>query len=203
MRRNQRRRKRGGLLWRLLAFCVLVGVLVFGGTLGYLCWAEATVPVAGETDAIIVLGCQVLPDGTPSVQLEWRLDTAYNAYQAQNRLMVVCGAQGADEPAPEAEIMRDWLTARGVPTERILLDTNSFNTQQNLENAKALLPEGMTRVLIVTSDYHLPRCMQIARDLGLSPSGVGAPCKPEYWVKNHFRETLAWGKYWLTQITGK
>ena len=41
----------------------------------------------------------------------------------------------------------------------------------------------------------MPRAMQIALDLGLNPYGVGSPIKAEYWIKNHARETLAWGKY--------
>ena len=78
------------------------------------------------------------------------------------------------------------------------MDPDSFNTRQNLINAKKLL-EGKNagRVLIVSSDYHVPRAMALAGDLGFQAEGLGAPCKPEYWIKNHFREALAWGKYWL------
>ena len=46
-----------------------------------------------------------------------------------------------------------------------------------------------------TSDYHMPRALQIARDQGLNPSAAASPIKAEYWLKNHARETLAWGKY--------
>ena len=53
---------------------------------------------------------------------------------------------------------------------------------------------------IVTSDYHLPRAMQLARDRGLAAEGLGSPCKPEYWMKNHFREVLAWGKYCMYRL---
>ena len=43
------------------------------------------------------------------------------------------------------------------------------------------------------------RAMALARDLGLEADGIGSPCKPEYWVKNHAREALAWVKYWLVK----
>ena len=52
------------------------------------------------------------------------------------------------------------------------------------------------RVLIVTSDYHVPRAMAIAQDLGFEAEGLGARCLPERWIKNHAREALAWCKYW-------
>jgi len=47
----------------------------------------------------------------------------------------------------------------------------------------------------VTSDYHVPRSLALARDLGFQATGLGSPCKQEYWLKNHARELLAWVKY--------
>lgn len=75
-----------------------------------------------------------------------------------------------------------------------------MNTKQNLANALRMLPAGTGSITIVTSDYHLPRAMKIASDMGLTAYGVGSPIKPEYWVKNHAREFLAWGKYYLSKI---
>ena len=75
-----------------------------------------------------------------------------------------------------------------------------MNTHQNLEYAIGMLPADAEKITIITSDYHLPRAMAIARDLGLAADGIGSPCKPEYWVKNHFREVLAWGKYFLKKV---
>ena len=75
-----------------------------------------------------------------------------------------------------------------------------MNTEQNLENAKKLLldyPAEIRKVVIVTSDYHVPRSVALAEDLDLDATGIGSPCLSEYWIKNHSRETLAWVKYWL------
>ncbi len=170
--------------------------------IGYLCIQEGsvqkTVPSPEQYDAIIVLGAQVLPDGSPSVQLGWRLDAAYEAYQQKPVPVVVCGARGKDEPMTEADAMKQYLTNKGVPDETILKDPDSFNTRQNLKNASDLLKKktGIKKVLIVTSDYHVPRSMAIARDMGFDACGLGSPCKREYWIKNHAREALAWCKYW-------
>ena len=170
--------------------------------IGYLCIQEGsvqkTVPSPEQYDAIIVLGAQVLPDGSPSVQLGWRLDAAYEAYQQKPVPVVVCGARGKDEPMTEADAMKQYLTDKGVPDETSLKDPDSFNTRQNLKNASDLLKKktGIKKVLIVTSDYHVPRSMAIARDMGFDACGLGSPCKPEYWIKNHAREALAWCKYW-------
>lgn len=154
-------------------------------------------PVNGEYDAIIVLGAQVKPDGTPSVQLGWRLDAACEAYRNKPVPIVVCGARGKDEPMTEAEAMKAYLTANNIPEEDILIDPASFNTRQNLTNAAELLKQkdGIRQVLVVTSDYHVPRSLALAKDLGFDALGMGSPCKPEYWIKNHAREALAWLKY--------
>ncbi len=195
-----RKKKRKLLRWvlRLAA----AGIIMFTGVVGYICVCEGgipkEVPSAVDYDAIIVLGAQVKPDGTPSVQLGWRLDAAYDAYEKKRVPVVVCGAQGKDEPMTEAAAMKQYLCEKGIPEQDILTDPESFNTRQNLENAASLLMKtgNPRKVLIVTSDYHVPRSLALANDLGFEASGLGSPCKPEYWLKNHAREALAWCKYW-------
>ena len=152
-----------------------------------------------EFDAIVVLGAQVKPDGSPSLQLTWRLDKAADAYAQKNVPVVVCGAKGTNEPCHESVVMKKYLTDHGVPPSMILEDPESYNTRENLENAQKLLPD-IRRILIVTSDYHVSRSLAIARDLGFDASGHGSPCRKKYWLKNHIRESLAWCKYWLKKI---
>ena len=187
-------------LFKLSLVCVLLGVIFYLGVVAMVCYREKNVPPAGEYDAIIVLGAQVKPDGTLSLQLQWRVDAAAKAWRERQSLIVVCGAQGSNEPATEASVMKAELIRQGVPEEYILMDEESFNTRQNIANAVKLL-EGrdVHRVLVVTSDYHLPRAMAIAEDAGLEASGVGSPTKlgVRFWVKNHGREALAWIKYWM------
>ena len=186
------------LFFLLIVFTVLCG----GIALGALCLAEGNPPrVSPDSQAVVVLGCQVYADGRPSPQLELRLEAALQTYREHPRLIIVCGAQGEGEPAPEGQVMREWLIQRGVPEGDALAECESRNTRENLQNAKALLPEGVKNVTVVTSDYHLPRALALARDLGLTADGIGSPCKPEFWVKNHSRELLAWGKYLMEKVT--
>ena len=196
-----RRGKKHRLLRGLLAL-IAAGVLCFLGLVGFVVIRENGVEkeaagLAGDYDAIVILGAQVLPDGNPNTQLQWRLDKALEIYRSHPQMIVGCGAKGTDEPVTEAEAMRTYLVANGVPEDQVLMDDTSFNTRQNLANAKKLLPDGTKNVLIVTSDYHLPRALALASDTGLEACGVGSPIKLVYWPKNHFREALAWVKYWL------
>lgn len=198
MNRKDRPRSLLAKLRNLLFLLVALGVLCYGAIVAFICYQEVHVPVSQEkADAFIVLGAQVLPSGEPSVQLQWRLEAALEAYRAAPAPIVVSGGKGADEPRPEGEVMRDWLAAQGVPGEDILVDSTSANTLQNIRRAAGLLADRDARhVCVITSDYHLPRALAIARDQGLDASGIGSPCKQEYWAKNHFREALAWVKYW-------
>ena len=185
---------------KLAMLLIVLGILFYLGVVAMVVYRQNNLPPVGEYDAIIVLGAQVKPDGTPSLQLQWRIDAAAKAWKDRSSLVVVCGAQGSNEPAPEAHVMRDELIKQGVPAEMILMDDKSFNTRQNIQHAVELL-EGrdVQRVLVVTSDYHLPRAMAIAEDAGLDASGLGSPTKLglRFWAKNHGREGLAWIKYWM------
>ena len=196
------KKKKSRILIRILISLFILAILTYTGIIGYVCLAEGsvlkTVPASENYDAIIVLGAQVTPDGSPSVQLGWRLDAAYDAWKQKAVPVVVCGARGKDEPVAEADAMEQYLVNKGIPASDILKDPDSYNTNQNLQNAAALLQNlaDVRKVLIVTSDYHVPRSLAIAKDLGYDACGMGSPCKPEYWLKNHAREALAWCKYW-------
>ena len=183
----------------LLLTLILACAVAYVGIIAMTVWRTGHVPPAEDYDAIVVLGAQVKPDGEPSVQLQWRIDAAARAWREKNVIIVTCGAQGGNEPAPEALVMRDELIAQGVPEEMILTDAVSYNTRQNIRNAAALLKDDdVERVLIVTSDYHLPRAMAIAEDEGLNATGLGSPTRDEFLfkVKNYGREALSWVKYW-------
>ena len=96
------------------------------------------------------------------------------------------------------EAMRANLEERGIPADQILEDNTSTSTQENLRNAAELLKgKRDQQVAIVTSDYHVPRALAMAKDQGLNATGISSPTLPEYWLKNHGRETLGWMKYLL------
>lgn len=177
---------------------LLLGVFCAAGLMGFVYYKETHLPPVGDSDVIIVLGAQVKADGTPSVALERRLTAALESYQADRQLIIVCGAQGSNEPRAEGDVMRDWLVARGVPEGDVVAETASFNTRENLTYAKAIMEHrGLENALIVTSDYHVARALALCGQVGISAVGKGSPSKPEYFIKNHFREGLSWIKFWL------
>lgn len=182
----------------VLALLALVGACAL---IGFVYYMETHLPPAVESDVIIVLGAQVKPDGTPSVALERRLTAALEAYTLKRQVIIVCGAQGTNEPRPEGDVMREWLIAHGALEEDVIAETASFNTRENLRYAKAIMEHrGLEQALVVTSDYHVARALALCRQEGIDATGKGSPSKPEYFIKNHIREGLSWIKFWLESI---
>ena len=67
--------------------------------------------------------------------------------------------------------MRDLALDLGVPTEDMMLKTESMSTQDEAKLLKPVLTN--EKFLLVTSASHMPRSMDIFRKLGMNP--VAAP----------------------------
>lgn len=145
---------------RILALLLCFGSLLF-------IVLEAEVIRRAKTDnetavaGVIVLGAGV--NGTePSLSLRVRLEAAL-AYVADKPdiPIVVTGSQGPNEAISEAECMAGWLVARGIAEERILIEDQADNTEENIAFSKALLHENgydtTAHYALVSSDYHLCR----------------------------------------------
>lgn len=181
---------------KLIFFLFKIGVLACLIILGYIIFKEKTLSPASDYDSIIVLGAQVKEDGTLSNQLLLRLTRALEAYMQKPSLIVTSGAKGADEPIEEGVAMREWLLKSGINPEHIISETQSRSTIENIKNSYEIIKQhNKSRPVIVTSDYHLPRALQIASDLSINAQGIASPTKSEYWLKNHAREVLSWAKY--------
>lgn len=190
--------------WRFYAIALLIIGIVCEGilfTAVVVNTKRKNNPVPG--DVIIVLGARVSEDGRPTPALARRLDLALSLYnEGYAGAIITTGARGSDEPVEEAFAMRDYLLEKGVPEAAILPEPGSFSTQENLENAKAIMAEnGMETAIIVTSDYHVWRALSMAERLGIKATGAGS-LNALTWpvaLKNYARESLSWIKYVVTR----
>ncbi len=146
------------------------------------------VPVE-NVNAVILLGCKVSGD-TPSYMLECRLNSALEVLNSHNdAVCIVSGGQGADENITEAEAMRRYLTAHGIPDSRIIPEPNSSNTRENLRlSANILRERGITDgILIVTHDFHQYRAEIYARQNDLKVGHYSTKTDPRhlffYWIR--------------------
>ena len=150
---------------------------------------------APEADYLIVLGCQV--NGTiPSRMLRQRLDAAVDYLNTNpDATAIVSGGNGPGEDISEAECMHTYLTAKGIDTERIILEDRATNTMENLRFSLALMEDGAS-VAIVSNEFHLYRAGQMAEQLGLSPALIPADTEFPILTASYFlREILAVWKF--------
>lgn len=122
------------------------------------------------SDAIVVPGAGLRPDGSPSTYLRRRLDAAAELY-ARGVAPVVLVSGDAHDDYDEPGSMRAWLLGRGVPDDAILLDREGFDTHATCTRAASEL--GVGTAVVVTQGYHLPRTLFSCRVAGLRAVGTG------------------------------
>ena len=187
------RRHRG---WKILLRIAQIGLaaLVLGLSAVWVIRAGHRDESAQPADVVIVLGAGV-NGTTPSVALQTRIDAAERYLKAHPDIpAVLSGGQGAGEDISEARAMYDALTARGIDLERLILEEQSANTRQNLQNSLALLPDHYHKsVAIVTNDFHMGRVRLLLNAAGPGRV-VQVPAKlPWWWLSANYylRESFA------------
>lgn len=212
-RGNSPQNKKRHWLAALLAL-LIAGALALGA-LELVIWrgAQGRTAQAGDgPEVMVIFGCQVKPDG-PSILLRDRLDTALAYLEDHpNTRIVVSGGKGDDEHQSEAQCMYDYLTARGVRWNQILMEDQSRNTHQNIQNTwkslcgqmgpwdSVLVPEEC-RYVLVSSDFHLARILMLwERATGRTDNVTTLPAPVSHApsrVQMFFREPLALVKSFL------
>src|SRR5262249_18307502 len=169
-------RRRGPLAIAVAATGALVATAIVAGSLGSVRLTTAafiypveTVPAAAVA---IVLGKLVYPDGTPSPLLRARLELALRLYQEGRVQTILASGDGGSRPGyDEVTPMRRWLIARGVPADRVIPDPAGFDTFASCSRARQVF--GVTRAIVVTNSYHLPRAVALCRHAGIDAVGAG------------------------------
>ena len=166
---QRRRARRRAVGWGAagLAVVALVPFLVVQGVgRAHVVWGEDVPP----SDAVVVLGAGLRPDGSPSTYLRRRLDAAADLH-ARGVAPVILVSGDAHDDYDEPGSMRAWLLDRGVPDDAILLDREGFDTHATC--TRAVSEFGVERAVVVTQDYHVPRALFSCRVAGLDAVGVG------------------------------
>ena len=180
--------------------CMLIGTIIANAI-------TSKIKVPRDIDVIIILGCGIRKDGTPTPLLQGRADRALQIYKDQVArtgkapLLVPSGGQGEDEVISEAMSMRNYLLSMGIPEKDIVLEDRSTTTEENMEFSKAIIsdyfaagnqsanikPDDLT-IAFATTNYHVFRSGIFATDAGLRTTGVSAKTKWYFWPNAAVRE---------------
>ena len=169
--------------------CMIIGTIIADSI------AAKYVPERNK-DFLIVLGCGIRKDGTPTPLLRGRVDLARKFRERQMRetgkqaVFVLSGGQGPNEVQSEAASMRDYLIAQGVAQEDIIVEDQSESTAENMRYSKekidAVNPDG--KVAYFTTNYHVFRAGLKARRVKMRAQGMGAKTKWYFWPNAAVRE---------------
>ena len=171
--------------------CMLIGVFTAGILV-------AKYEPEFNKDYIIILGCGIKKDGTPTPLLKSRIDRAIKFAAEQKKetgkepVFVPSGGKGSDEAVSEAACMKNYLLSQGVKEEQIITEDKSATTYENMKFSKELLdginPEAV--IAFSTSNYHVFRAGLKARRVKMRALGMGAETKWYFWPNAGVREFL-------------
>lgn len=125
-----------------------------------------------DVDCILVLGCHVYDDGTPSPMLRDRLQKGVELYaMGASRKLLMSGDHGRKE-YNEVDAMKQYAIDAGIDSSDVFMDHAGFSTYESIYRAKEIF--GVKKMIIVTQNYHLYRALYIAQQLGIEAYGVDA-----------------------------
>lgn len=91
-------------------------------------------------------------------------------------LIFTGGFGGEGARFAESEVARRYAIEHGVPEDRILIETVSRTTRENLEQAAMLMRErDMRRAIVVSDPLHMARALRLARGEGIEALGSATP----------------------------
>lgn len=125
-----------------------------------------------DVSCIVVLGCQVHDDGTPSAILNDRLSRAIELYELGVAPKIIMSGDHGQIEYDEVNVMKQYAIDAGVPSENIFMDHAGFSTYETMYRAKEIFDA--EKIIVVTQEYHLYRALYIADKLNMDAYGVSS-----------------------------
>lgn len=125
---------------------------------------------AEHADAIAVFGAAEYA-GRPSPVLHARLDKAVALYERGIAPIVITLGGGSDKDSGRTEggVGRDYLLANGIPYDKIIAETHSFDTQEQVQKLAQIADANhFHRIVVVSDGTHLFRIALLCQQAGLN-----------------------------------
>lgn len=128
--------------------------------------------VLEDVDCILVLGCGIHDDGSPSDMLHDRLRRSVELYEAGAAPKLLMSGDHGRKGYDEVDAMKSFAVEAGIPSENVFMDHAGFSTYETMVRAKEIFQA--QKIIIVTQEYHLYRAMYIGQRLGMEVYGVSS-----------------------------
>jgi len=200
-RRGNLSLKAGAFLFLLFLFSPLAEVII--GTLErqYPPLQELPKRLANAPTIVVLSEYAEAHSSTPvtsnlSEDMLYRVVEGIRLYRlsATAKLLMSGGVLRRGDP-PVAQVMAHFARAQGVREEDLLVETKSENTYENLSEVQKMVRS--RPFILVTSAYHLPRAMAVARKLQLDV--IAAPAR--IFTLQHFPAPTDW-RVWIKRVVG-
>ncbi len=199
-------KKRLKILFFVLVGIVLISAIAVIGINAFVKLTAENSIVSAETalsfedaDCILVLGCSVKNNKTPSDMLEDRLLTGIALYENGAAPKLLMSGDHGQEDYNEVSVMKEFAEEKGVESQDIFMDHAGFSTYESIYRAKEIF--GADKMIVVTQEYHLYRALFICEYLGVDAVGVSADIRSYAGQEiRDLREILARVKDFFTSI---
>jgi vancomycin permeability regulator SanA len=123
----------------------------------------------GKADVSVVFGTMVTPSGKPSAWLTARLNKAVELYDhGEFRSIIVSGGIG-EQGFDEAQVMKAYLVAKGIPQSAIVTDSKGANTMATARNTAAIMrAHNFKSVMLISQFFHIARAKLAFQKCGVS-----------------------------------
>ena len=125
-----------------------------------------------DVDCILVLGCLVRDDGSPSHMLQDRLRRSVELYELGVAPKLLMSGDHGRTDYDEVATMKQYAMDEGISSENVFMDHAGFSTYESIYRAKEIFQA--KKIVIITQEYHLYRAIHIANRLGLEAYGVSS-----------------------------
>lgn len=150
----------------------------------------------GRPRVAIVFGASVLGNRDLSPILADRVERAIDLYEARKVDRILVSGDNRHPTYNEPRAMYDYLVARGVPPDHVIIDSSGRSTYETCQRAREVF--GLRQAVLVSQGFHLPRALFIANELGISAVGMAGDLRlAKSFGYQNIREVVAELKAWF------
>lgn len=125
-----------------------------------------------DPQCVMVLGCGIASNTTPTPMLRDRLDIGIKMYKEGVVRKILLSGDNGSVDHNEIHVMLTYCKDKGIPREDIFCDHAGFSTYDSMYRAQLIFK--VRSMVIVTQKYHMYRALYIADKMGIRVWGVSA-----------------------------